>query len=273
MEESVLKETKNISIEIIHPYAVLKLDRKDNRDNTIIPEMVGEMDEALSCVEHDPEVRVLIVTGNDRLFSLGVDVTHDSVLKMDPLQARFFSRLGKNMFGRIEALDIPAIAAINGMALGGGLELALACDFRIASERSGFGLPESKLGIIPGWGGTQRLLRHLGYARALELLLTGEILSAKEAYNYGLVQVLVPKGEDIIEAAKKWSEKFLSRSRVATAMCKKAARMAADLSLRYGEEYEAELFAIAWASGHRRIGIDAYSSKRKPDFPLSFDDT
>jgi enoyl-CoA hydratase/carnithine racemase len=271
MEEIALKATPDIRIDIDYPYAVLRLDRQGNKYNTIIPKMVDEMDQALEQVEHDPEVRVLIVTGNDRVFSTGVDVMHESVKGMDPLQARFFSRLGKQIFSRLEALDIPTVAAVNGTALGGGLELALACDFRIASERAGFGLPESNLGIIPGWGGTQRLLRHLGYAKSLELILTGEIISAKDALELGLVQSVVPKNEDVVEAARKWSEKFISRSRVALAMCKKAVRMAADLPLRYGEEYEAELFALAWASGHRKIGIDSFANRDKPEFPLSFD--
>lgn len=229
------------------------------------------MDAALGRVEHDPNVRVLIVTGNDRVFSTGVDVSDESVSKMDPLEARFFSRLGKQMFGRLEALDIPTVAAVNGTALGGGLELALACDFRIAGERAAFGLPESNLGILPGWGGTQRLLRHLGYAKALEAILSGEIISAKDALALGLVQEVVPKGKDVVEAAKKWSERFRSRSRVALAVCKKAVRMAADLPLRYGEEFEAELFALAWASEHRRKGIEAFLKREKPEFPIGFE--
>jgi enoyl-CoA hydratase len=272
-KEKPLKDSPDIRIDIDHPYGVLRLDRQGNKYNTIIPDMIDAMDSALTRVEHDSEVRVLIVTGNDRVFSTGVDVTHESVRNMDPMQARFFSRLGKLMFARIEALDIPSVAAVNGTALGGGLELALACDFRIAAERAGFGLPESSLGILPGWGGTQRLIRHIGYARALELILTGEIVSANDALQCGLVQLVVPKGEDVVEGAKKWSEKFLSRSRsrVAVALCKKAVRMAAELPLRYGEEFEAELFALAWASEHRRIGIDAFSERQKPEFPISFD--
>ena len=114
-------------------------------------------------------------------------------------------------------------------------------------------------------------MRHVGYTRALELILTGEMVSANDALQCGLVQLVVPKGEDVIEGAKKWSERFLSRSRVAVAVCKKAVRMAAELPLRYGEEYEAELFALAWASEHRKIGIDAFAKRKKPDFPTSFD--
>lgn len=229
------------------------------------------MDECLATIEHDSEIRVLIITGNDRTFSTGVDVTHPSVRDMDPLEARFFSKLGKLMLERIESLDIPTVAAVNGTALGGGLELALSCDFRIASERAAFGLPESNLGIMPGWGGTQRLMRHLGYAKSLEMILAGDMIKAKEALELGLVQKIVPKGEDVVEASKEWSERLTKRSRVALAMCKKAVRMAADLPLHYGGEYEAELFALAWASKHRKIGIDAFSEREKPDFPVTFD--
>jgi enoyl-CoA hydratase len=272
MEETTLTEKPDIWIDIQYPYAVLKLDRQGDKYNTIIPRMVDDMDKSLDLVEHDKDIRVLIVTGNDRVFSTGVDVKHETISDMDPMQARFFSRLGKAMFGRLEALDIPTIAAVNGTALGGGLELALACDFRVASERAGFGLPESNLGIIPGWGGTQRLLRHLGYSKAMEVILTGEIISAKDALELGLVQLVVPKGEDVVEAAKKWGERFIGRSRVAMAMVKKAVRMAADLPLRYGEEFETELFALAWASAHRKIGIDAFKSREKPEFPTSFNE-
>ncbi len=229
------------------------------------------MANALRTVEHDPKIRVLIVTGNDKTFSTGVDVSDSSVEGMDALEARFLSRLGKQMFGRLDALEIPTIAAINGTALGGGLELALSCDFRIASERALFGLPESNLGIIPGWGGTQRLVRHVGYAKAMELILTGEIIKANDALALGIIQEVVPKGEDVVEASKKWSEKFTKRSRVALALCKKAVRMAAELPLRYGEEFETELFALAWASKHRKLGIDAFLDRKKPDFPLGFE--
>ncbi|MCX6646551.1 MAG: enoyl-CoA hydratase/isomerase family protein, partial [bacterium] len=270
MEDIKLKETTDIKINLEYPYAIIRIDRQGNTYNTFVPSMISEFDEVLKIIEHDAEIRVVIVTGNDRVFSTGVDVLDPSIYNMDPMQARYFSRLGKKMFGRLEDIDIPTVAAINGAALGGGLELALTCDFRIASERAMFGLPESNLGIIPGWGGTQRLLRHLGYSRALELILSGEIIKAREAYETGLVQTLVPKGEDVVEASKKWSERFTSRSRVALAMCKKAVRMAADLPLKYGEEYEADLFGLAWASQHREIGIDSFKNREKPDFPLDF---
>jgi len=270
MEENTLTESVAIRVENCYPWAVMRIDRDGNKYNTIVPGMLEAMDKSLYQIEHDPEIRVLILTGNDRVFSTGVDVLHETVKEMDPLESRYFSRLGKAMFSRLESLDIPVVAAVNGTALGGGLELALACDFRVASERAGFGLPESNLGIIPGWGGTQKLLKHVGYARALEMILTGEMIKASEALEIGLVQEVVPRGEDVVEAAKKWSEKFTTKSRVALAMCKKAVRMAAELPLKYGEEYEAELFALAWASSHRKTGIDAFMKREKPEFPTGY---
>lgn len=270
MEETKLKETTNIYLELDYPYAIIRIDREDNNYNTLIPSMISEMDGILNKVERDDKIRVLILTGNDRVFSTGVDVSHPSIYEMDPMQARYFSKLGKIMFGRLEQLDIPTIAAVNGTALGGGLEICLTCDFRIASERAMFGLPESNLGIIPGWGGTQRLLKHIGYAKALEMILAGNIIKAREAYEAGLIQELVPKGEDVVEAAKKWSERFTTRSSVAIAMCKKAVRMAAELPLKYGEEFESELFGMAWASKHREIGIEAFRNREKPEFPADF---
>lgn len=270
MEELKLKEFTDIKLEIDYPFAIIRIDRQDNTYNTFIPSMVSEFDDVLDVIEQDHEIRFVIVTGNDRVFSTGVDVKDPSIYNMDPMQARYFSRIGKKMFGRLEDLDIPTAAAVNGTALGGGLELALTCDFRVASERAMFGLPESNLGIIPGWGGTQRLVRHVGYARALEMILSGEIIKAREAYEAGLVQELVPKGQDTVEATKKWAERFTSRSRVALAMCKKAVRMAADLPLKYGEEFETDLFGLAWASGHRGIGIESFQKKEKPEFPIDY---
>ncbi len=270
MEETVLTELKDIRLEIDYPYAILRIDRKGSKFNNFIPDLIYEMDAVLSEVEHDKKIRVLILTGTKRVFSTGVDVLHKEIREMDPSQARYFSRTGKIMFNRLEALDIPTVAALNGTALGGGLELALACDFRVASERAGLGLPESNLGIIPGWGGTQRLIRHVGYARAMEMILAGELIKASEALELGLVQVVVPKGEDVIDAAKKFSEKFTTRSRVALAICKRAVRMAAELPLKLGEEYEADLFAFTWASRHRKLGIDAFAEREKPEFPLDF---
>lgn len=271
MEETKLKETTDIYLELAYPYAIIRIDREGDKYNTLIPSMIDIMDGILSKVERDQEIRVLILTGNDRVFSTGVDVSHPSIYEMDPMEARYFSRLGKTMFGRMEQLDIPTIAAINGTALGGGLEICLTCDFRIASERAMFGLPESNLGIIPGWGGTLRLLKHIGYTKALEMILTGDIITAREALEAGLIQELVPKGEDVVKAAKKWGERFTKRSKVALAMCKKAVRMASELPLKYGEEFEAELFGIAWASKHREIGIEAFRNREKPEFPTDFD--
>jgi len=270
MEEPALKETEDIRIETEYPYAIVRIDRKGNKYNTIVPNMVDEMAYVLDRIEHDEKIRVLIITGNDRVFSTGVDVSDISVYGMDPLQARYFSRLGKYMFGRLEALDIPTIAAVNGTALGGGLELALSCDFRIASERAGFGLPEINLGIIPGWGGTQRLVRYVGYSKALEMILCGDMISARDALDFGLVQKIVPKGEDVVEASKEWGEKFTVRSRVAIAMCKKAVRMATELPLKLGEEYEADLFGLSWASEHRKKGIEAFQKREKPEWPEEF---
>ncbi len=269
-EATKLEQSNPIKLELDSPYAVLKVDREGSKFNNFVPDMIKHMSEAIDQVEGNREISVLIITGNNRVFSTGVDVNDEEIRHMDALQARYFSRTGKQIFSKLEGLEIPVIAAINGTALGGGLELALACDFRIASERAGFGLPESNLGIIPGWGGTQRLIRHVGYARALEMILTGEMIKASEALELGLIQKIVPKSEDTVEATKEWSSKFLNRSRVAIAICKKAVRMAADLPLKYGESMETELFGLAWASKHREMGIDSFIERKRPEFPPDF---
>ncbi|HEX9746441.1 MAG TPA: enoyl-CoA hydratase/isomerase family protein [bacterium] len=266
-----LADNKDIILTKDYPYAVIRIARVGSKFNNFIPDMMDQLDGVLREVEHDTKIRVLIVTGNDRVFSTGVDVNHKTVSEMDAMEARLFSKIGKEMFRRIEDLDIPTVAAVNGTALGGGMELALACDFRVASERAGFGLPETNLGILPGWGGTQRLLKHIGYTKALEMIMMGSLIKASDAYDMGLVQELIPKGEDVVEAAKKWSEKFTTRSRVSIATAKIALRMASELGLKYGSEFESELFAFAWASAHRKLGIEAFANREKPEFPLSFD--
>ncbi|RLG71492.1 MAG: hypothetical protein DRO08_04640, partial [Thermoprotei archaeon] len=182
-------------------YETIKIEREDgivwiilnrpHRLNSINDTMVNELMDVLDTVEEDESVRCVIITGEgDRAFCAGADIT--MFPKLTPVTAFEAARLGQRIFSRIEALSKPVIAAINGYALGGGLELALACDFRIAAEHAELGSPEIRLGLIPGWGATQRLVRVVGVAKAKELVMFGDRLKAEDALKLGLVNKVVP---------------------------------------------------------------------------------
>ena len=185
-------------------------------------------------------------------------------MKASPNEARHFARSGKLAFGRLEELNIPTIAAINGLCLGGGLELALTCDFRIATQKARFAQSEVNIGIIPGWGGCLRLPRVIGLSRAMRMILSGEMISAKEALEIGLINKLAPNDGDIIDVCKEYAKPFLNRSRVALMYAKRAIKAGYEIPLKYANELENELFGFAWASEDRVEGIDAFLKKEKP---------
>lgn len=193
----------------------------------------------------EKEVRVLIITGSGRAFAAGADI--NELVKRDPLMAIEASKLGTELFARIEELEIPVIAAINGLALGGGLELAMACDLRIASTKARFGQPEINIGIFPGAGGTQRLPRLVGMGMAKKIVLTGEMISAEEAYRIGLVEELV-EPEKLMDRAKEIASKIAGKSAIAVKLAKRALNASMNTPLREGLRYEASLFSILFAS-------------------------
>jgi len=252
---------KNIIYEKKNNVAIITINRPHVL-NALNRETLLEILSALMDIEKDPDIKVLIITGTgDKAFCAGADVNEfkDKTL-MEILE---FIELGHRVSTMIEDLSKPVIAAINGYALGGGLELALACDFIIASSNAKLGQPEINLGIIPGWGATQRLVRLIGIRKAKELILLGEMLTAEEALQIGLVNKVVPLGrlrEEAFNLAKKLKEK----SPVALKFAKHTINAALKSTLPEGLDYEKMSFIALYSSEDAQEGIKAFLEKRKP---------
>jgi enoyl-CoA hydratase len=242
---------------------VLTLNRPEQR-NALNEEVLRLLRDALAAAERDPSVRALVVTGSgDRAFCAGADIRQ--MTGMDVVQGREWSLLGHDVFQRIEDLPKPVVAAINGTAVGGGCELALACDFRFIAEGALLGQPEIKLGMIPGWGGTQRLPRIVGAALAKDLVLTGRMMAADEALRVGLVSGTTPPGA-VMEQALVYARQFAQLPPLAVGFAKQAIEQGADLALREANLLEAELFARSFATEDRAEGLAAFLEKRPPRF-------
>jgi len=255
-------------------YETLKVEREENvlwiilnrphRLNTFNEVLVEELGDMLNTAENDPSVKCVVITGDgDRAFSAGADVS--MFQKATPVQAEEFSRGGQKTFGKIEEMSKPVIAAINGYALGGGLELALACDLRIAAEHAELGSTEINLGLIPGWGGTQRLVRIVGLAKAKEMLLMGNRLKADEALRIGLVHKVV-HFEKLKDEARSIAKKLAEGPPIAMKYAKHAANFGAQVPLEVGLRLEAALMALAFSTEDIKEGVEALFSKRKPVF-------
>lgn len=223
------------------------------------------VDELTAVVEETARTgaRGLLLTGAGKAFVAGADIA--AMAQMSPEQALAFSGKGHALGEMLEALPIPTVAAVNGFALGGGCELALACDFIYASEKAKFGQPEVKLAVIPGFGGTQRLLRRVGLARALELCLTGDIIDAAEALRLGLVnRVLAP--EQLLPEALATLEKIAAQGPLAVAKAKEVLHRGASMPLDRANDLEQQAFASLFASADQREGMEAFLAKRPATF-------
>jgi enoyl-CoA hydratase len=229
--------------------------------NALNRAVVDDLARVIREVRHDPAVRVLIVTGaGDRAFVAGADIA--AMAKMSALEGLEFSRLGHRVLESFEDLAIPVIAAVNGFALGGGLELAMACDLIVASDKARFGQPEINLALIPGFGGTQRLPHRIGHAKARELIMTGDMIDAKTALELRLVNQVVPAAE-LMNAARALAQKLASKSAVALRQAKAALRAAATMEQDAGLRFEQEAFAVAFGSADRVEGTSAFVEKRE----------
>jgi len=243
------------------------LDRKDNEKNQINSALVAELEGVLRPELASPRAKgVVLMSAREKVFSTGADV-EGQLAKLSSLEVERFSRHGKEVFALLSSVPYPTVAAISGFALGGGLELALCCDFRIATKGARLGLPEINLGLIPGWGGTQRLPRLIGKPRAMRLILSGELINAAQALEWGLVDELVERYADLPAAAEKVLVRYQGKSRRALALAKRAVNEGGELSFAEGLELESEMFGLAWNSPDRAEGIAALLEKRRPRWP------
>ncbi len=222
--------------------------------------MIQELGDALTEIENDSRIRVIIIAGN-KDFCAGADIKEMSAIKPEEIET--FCRWGHKVFDQLENMGKPVIAAMTGFALGGGCELAIACDIRIAGESAKFGQPEVNLGLIPGFGGTQRLSRLIGVAKAKEMILTGKIIDAKEAESIGLVNRVV-KDEELMIAAEEMAQVISQKSPIAVKMAKTLINE--NQEIERGLEKEINLFAQCFATQDRLEGINAFLEKRKPKF-------
>lgn len=232
--------------------------------NALSNALVEELDRALDRAEGDPEIRALIITGaGEKAFMAGADI--GELKDRDFLLARQQTRRRQQVFNRIAEMNIPVIAAVNGFALGAGLELAAACTLRVACKEARFGSPEVNLGIIPGDGATQRLPRLVGFGRAMEMVLTGDFVDADRAYNIGLVNSVVPR-EELMETAKKLALKIASKAPLAVQCAKEAVNRSMEVGIYEGLAHESYLHAYTCATEDKKEGVAAFLEKRKPTF-------
>jgi enoyl-CoA hydratase len=253
----------NLLLEVAEGIATLTVNRPRVL-NALNEETLLELEKAFLTLETAPEVRVVIVTGaGEKAFAAGGDIAANQAYT--PLQARDFALLAQRVLDLIEGCPKPVIAAINGYAVGGGCELALACDLRLAAETARMGQPEINLGIIPGWAGTQRLPRLVGRGRALELLFTGELIDAAEAFRIGLVNRVVP-GPGLLPEARSLAVRMAAKSQVALRLCKEAVHHGLELDSARAARFEADLFALCFATADQKEGMRAFLEKRAPIF-------
>jgi enoyl-CoA hydratase len=250
-----------LSVETVDGVRILTIDRPEKR-NALNAAVRTALSEALATADTDPAVRVVVFTGaGDQAFVAGADVSEFA--GRTPLEQREAMRAG--LFDDVWNFHKPTIAMINGWCLGGGCELALACDLRIGADSAKLGQPEVRLGIIPGGGATQRLPRLVGYGKALQLVLTGEVVDAVSAYEIGLLDEIVP-GVELRERTLEIARSMAEKSPVTLALAKRALRAAYEMPLSAGLTYERELFALAFATEDKEEGVRAFLEKRPPEW-------
>lgn len=245
------------------PVALLTLNRPGVL-NALSAEMLGALGERVAEVGAAADVRALVVTGAGRAFAAGADISQ--MREFSALEAQAFSRLGHATFGALESLAVPTIAAVNGFALGGGCELALACDWIYAAQRARFGQPEVKLGLIPGFGGTSRLARRVGPAWAKELNLSGEPIDAETAQRIGLANRVFEDGDATVAAAVASGEAVAGTGPLAVARAKRVMQEGQDADVRVAHVLEQEAFGGIFATEDAKEGMGAFLEKRDPKF-------
>jgi enoyl-CoA hydratase len=239
-------------------YAVIQLNRPEAL-NALNIELMGELAEALETLDRDADVRCIVLTGNEKAFAAGADIK-------EMADATAIEMLIRDQFARwdrIRRIKKPLIAAVSGFALGGGCELAMSCDIIIASETAKFGQPEVNIGVMPGAGGTQRLTRAVGKYKSMEMVLTGRMITAEEAKEYGLVNKVVPV-EYYLQEAKDLAQEVASKPPIAVRLAKEAVLKSFDTTIEGGLEFERKNFYLLFASEDQKEGMKAFVEKRKP---------
>lgn len=257
-----MSEFKTIMIEVSGAICTLTINRPDAL-NALSTEVLSELSQALDDVAKLAEVRVLIITGAGRSFVAGADIAEMS--RFTPAEALAFGEKGAAVFRKVELLPIPVIAAVNGFALGGGCELAMACDIRYASDKAKFGQPEVGLGICPGFSGTQRLPRLVGAGIASELIFTARVIRADEALEIGLVNRVVP-ADELMQTVQTLAEEIAQKSPSAVSASKQAIQRGLQADIDTGIAIENYLFSHCFSSDQQTEGMNAFLEKRKPNF-------
>ncbi len=253
----------NIIFQVENKIAVITFNRPKAL-NALSSDLLKEFSHALDAVKENEDIRALILTGaGEKSFVAGADITQ--IATLNPIEAKQFSRQGHNAINRLQQLPIAVIAAVNGFALGGGCEIAIASDFIYASENAKFGLPEINLGIIPGFGGTQRLPKLIGPNLAKEMIFTGKMIGTEEAKRIGLVNAVFPP-ENLMDNAIKTAATIASKGKVSLCAAKQAVNNGLTLDLVTGANLEIDSFAICVASEDAKEGTSAFLEKRKAEF-------
>lgn len=253
---------KNLLITKDQNVAILTINRPKAL-NALNTELLNELDMAFDNLEMDPEVFVIILTGEGKAFVAGADI--GEMKDKSPEEAREFGMLGSKVFRKLELMDKTVIAAVNGFALGGGCELAMSCDIILAGEKAKFGQPEVGLGITPGFAGTQRLPRIVGIKKAKELILTGDMIGAEEAGKIGLVNHVVPQ-EELMTKAIEMAKNIASKGQIAVRYAKSAINRGIETDMDTGNAIETDLFALCYANEDQKEGMAAFLEKRKAEF-------
>lgn len=258
-----MSENRYVRTRIDDAIATVIIDRQ-SKLNALNPQVVAEIDGAFAALRDEGSVRAVILTGaGDKAFVAGADI--GVLARMDPLSGVGVSREGQDILRRIELFPKPVIAAVGGYALGGGCELALACHMRVASDRARFGLPEVGLGIIPGYGGTVRLTRVVGLGRAVEMILSGDMIGAERAAEIGLANLVVPHGE-LLERTRAFAARMTRNAPVALEMALKSIYQAVESPMDQAQATEATMFGLLASTDDMKEGMAAFLEKRKARF-------
>ncbi|MDR1741807.1 MAG: enoyl-CoA hydratase/isomerase family protein [Synergistaceae bacterium] len=253
----------NLLLEVADEIAVVTINRPKVL-NALNTETLTELGECLAGIERRKDVKALILTGaGEKSFVAGADISE--MVNATPAEGRTFSLLAYEAFGRLENMPQATIAAVNGFALGGGCEISMACDIRVASENAKFGQPEVGLGIIPGFGGTQRLSRLIGKGRAKELIFSADNIDAQEAYRIGLVNKVVPQAE-LLGYCRKLAVKIASKGSYAVSIAKYAINAGLDMDVANGLKLEAQLLGLTFSTADKKEGMTAFLEKRPAKF-------